>query len=73
MGQPAVVELCVVLGVGGTLVVVEVVVGWAEVTGVVVPCVVRVEVTGAGLVPGVAGLVRTQDPSMQTPPCTKGP
>ena len=72
MGQPAVVELCVVLGLGGTLVVVEVV-GWAEVTGVVVSCVVRVEVTGAGLVPGVAGLVRTQDPSMQTPPCTKGP
>ena len=73
MGQPAEVGLCVVLGLGGTLVVVEVVVGWAEVTGVVVSCVVRVEVTGGGLVPGVAGLVRTQDPSMQTPPCTKGP
>lgn len=58
----------------GTLVVVVgvvvVVVGGAEVVVVVVlvVSVVRLVVIGVGLVPGVPGLVRTQDPSIQTPP-----
>ena len=66
----------------GSLVVV-VVVGCAvvEVTGLVVVVgpvvwvvsVDRVVVIVVGLVPGVPGLVRTQDPSIQTPPFIKGP
>ena len=40
-----------------------------EVTGPVVLCVVIV----VGVVPGVPGLVSTQDPSIQTPPWIKVP
>lgn len=60
------------------MVVVVVVVGWAVVTGLVVVfgpvdvvSVERVVVIVVGLVPGVPGLVSTQDPSIQTPPLIK--
>ena len=78
VGQPVVVGLWVGVVVGSLVVVGCAVV---EVTGLVVVvgpvvCVVsvdRVVVIVVGLVPGVPGLVRTQDPSMQTPPFIKGP